>query len=438
MISLKQRFDSAFKSCFRQASGLPVLSKAAQKYNGQAIILFDDTSRFDIYQSKMEFLEDIDSMHVISATSGKCGAARTDGKTRRIVPFFLFIAGIVLFLFSPYPVPCVYGKTTLKVGVYNNKPTIFADEDGSVKGLFIDILEEIAASEGWELEYVTGHFADILAELKAGRIDLLPAVAYAREREPFLDYTFETVMANWAELYVPNGVEFTSLIELEGKKIGVKQGDIHFQVLRDMTQNFNISCRFLEADEYETVFEMLDAHFIDVGAVNRLFGNRNKANYRIQATPVIYNPIEMRYAVPEGKNEQVIAKIDSYLTSFKSDVNSIYYQSINRWFVVSGEESFPSWALHLLYGIAGTVLLLLGATMLLRHQVKKRTTELTLSNKQLEAQIEERKRAEDELRRYARVVEASGDAMALVDLQHRHVLYNSQYRKLLTPPGGEH
>ncbi len=371
-------------------------------------------------------------MSILFPKPAECAGSSLDCQIRRILVFLLFLVSIVILPFSPYPVSSVYGKTVLKVGVYNNKPTIFEDDDGRVKGLFIDILEEIAANEGWELEYVTGTFADIFAELKAGRIDLLPAIAYAREREPFVDYTYETVMANWAELYVPAGVNFTSLIELEGKKIGVKQGDIHFQALKDMVQNFNISCRFLEADEYETVFEMLDAHFVDVGVVNRLFGNRNKADYHIQVTPVIYNPIEMRYAAPEGKNEQIIGKIDSYLTSFKLDVDSIYYRSVNRWFVVSGEKSFPSWIYYLLYGIAGTVLLLIGLTMLLKYQVKKRTTELTRSNERLEDQIEERKRAEKDLRRYARVVEASSDAMALIDLDHRHVLNNSQYRKLIS------
>ena len=374
-------------------------------------------------------------MSIISLKPAERAGSGTDSQIRRILIVFLFLVSFVLLPFPSYPVSSVYGKTVLKVGVYNNKPTIFEDDDGRVKGLFIDILEEIAASEGWQLEYVTGHFADIFAELKAGKIDLLPAVAYAKEREPFVDYTYETVMANWAELYVPAGVNFTSMIELEGKKIGVKQGDIHFQALKEMAQNFNISCRFLEADEYETVFEMLDAKFIDVGVVNRLFGNRNKENYRIQATPVIYNPIEMRYAAPEGKNEQILAKIDSYLASFKVDVDSIYYRSVNRWFVVSGTESFPSWLLSLLYGIAGTVLLLLGATLIFRYQVKKRTMELTRSNEQLEAQIEERRRAEEDLRKYARVVEASNDAMALIDLDHRHILCNSQYRKFLTVSG---
>ena len=215
--------------------------------------------------------------------------------------FHVCLASAVFLLIFLYPAANIYGEDILRVGVYNNKPTIFADTDGKAKGLFIDILEEIAVNEGWKLEYVYGHFSGLFDELKAGTIDLLPAIAYVEEREQFVDYTYETVMANWAELYVPDGVSLTSLIELKGKKIAVKQGDIHFQVLKDMTQNFNISCRFLEVDEYETVFEMLHAHFVDVGVVNRLYGHENKSSYRIQATPVIFNPIEMRYAVPEGK-----------------------------------------------------------------------------------------------------------------------------------------
>jgi two-component system cell cycle sensor histidine kinase/response regulator CckA len=348
---------------------------------------------------------------------------------------YVCLVSTVFFLISLCPASNIYAKEVLRVGVYNNKPTIFQDNGGKTKGLFIDILEEIAINEGWELEYVPGHFSELYDELKAGTIDLLPALAYVEEREQFVDYTYETVMANWAELYVPDGASLTSLIELEGKKIGVKQGDIHFQVLKDMTENFNISCRFLETDEYTTVFEMLHANFVDVGVVNRLYGNENKASYRIKATPVIFNPIEMRYAVSEGKNEQIIAKIDSYLTSFKMDEKSIYYRSVNRWFVVSGQDSLPQWIFYLFYGVVGTVSLLLGATVLFRYQVKKRTMELTKSNEQLEAQVEERQRAEEELRKYARIVEASSDAMALIDLDHRHVLYNSEYRNIVTVSG---
>jgi hypothetical protein len=48
----------------------------------------------------------------------------------------------------------LYGKTVLKVGVYNNKPTVFVNETGVVQGLFVDILEDIALRENWKNEYV--------------------------------------------------------------------------------------------------------------------------------------------------------------------------------------------------------------------------------------------------------------------------------------------
>jgi len=334
---------------------------------------------------------------------------------------------ICTFFFLIYCSSPLYGKTTLKVGVYNNKPTIFVDQDGVADGLFVDILEHIAAREEWQLEYVTGSFSELLDKLIKGSIDLMPAIAYSRGRDQDIDYTFETVMANWAELYVSGSSKLTSLLELQGKKIAVKQGDIHFQALKTMTENFNLNCRFLETDEYETVFEMLSARYADVGVVNRLYGNRNKIDYYVKATPVIFNPIEMRYAVPEGRNQQIINRIDSYLTSFKRDENSIYYQAVNRWFVVDTKRGLPKWILYLLAAIAGVTSLLLGSMFLLRYQVKKRTFELTRANEQLESQIEVRRRVEGELRKFARIVEASSDAMALVDKDHRHVLVNTAY-----------
>ena len=97
------------------------------------------------------------------------------------------LAITVFFLISLYPAAEIYGEEVLRVGVYNNKPTIFEDTDGKAKGLFIDILEEIAVKEGWKLEYVYGHFSEVFDELKAGTIDLLPAIAYVEEREQFVD-----------------------------------------------------------------------------------------------------------------------------------------------------------------------------------------------------------------------------------------------------------
>jgi len=343
--------------------------------------------------------------------------------------FYLLKFFLLLFLLLP---SSLYGKTVLKVGIYNNKPTVFVNEAGVVQGLFVDILEDIALRENWKIEYVFGHFSELFNNLQAGSIDILPAVAFSKEREAFVDFTNETVIANWGELYSSANLVITSLVELEGKKIAVKQGDIHFLFLKRMIENFNISCRFLETDEYETVFEMLNANYVNIGVVNRLYGNEKKAEYNVQDTPIIFNPIEMRFAAPEKKNEEVLNKIDIYLTAAKNDQNSVYYQAINRWLVIDTEKKLPQWLWQLLGIGIGSAVILLAATLLFRSQVKRRTKELSETNIQLNLQIEERKKTEAELRKFARIVEASCDAMALVDKEHRHILANKVYRDMFT------
>ncbi len=337
----------------------------------------------------------------------------------------LLPALLVLVLFIP---STLYAKPTLKVGVYNNKPIIFVDEAGAVQGLFIDILEDVALQEDWEIEYVIGHFSEVFDSLKAGTIDILPATAFSREREAVVNFTNETVLANWGEIYTSTLLHITSLVELEGKIIAVKQGDIHFKALQNLVENFNISCRFIETDEYETIFEMLNSHYVDIGVVNRLYGNDNKAGYNVRDTPIIFNPIDLRYAFPKNKNENIANTLDVYLRSAKINQDSVYYQAINRWLVFDTKTKLPRWVWQLITGVIGSTLFFLAATLLFRSEVKKRTKELSATNRQLNAQIEERKKTEEELRKFAHIVEASCDAMALVDTEHHHILANSVYR----------
>lgn len=366
-------------------------------------------------------------MHVLRCVSVNTTRLSNEESAMKQSLFYLFKFFLLLSLLLP---SSLYGKTVLKVGIYNNKPTVFVNEAGVVQGLFVDILEDIALRENWKIEYVFGHFSEVFNSLKAGTIDILPAVAFSKEREAFVNFTNETVIANWGEIYSSANVVITSLVELEGRKIAVKQGDIHFLFLKRMIENFNISCRFFEIDEYETVFEMLNANYVNIGVVNRLYGNEKKAEYNVRDTPIIFNPIEMRFAAPEKKNEEVLNKIDVYLTAAKNDQNSVYYQAINRWLVIDTEKKLPQWLWQLLGIGIGSAFILLAATLLFRSQVKKRTKELSETNIQLNSQIEERKKTEAELRKFARIVEASCDAMALVDKEHRHILANRVYRDM--------
>lgn len=63
----------------------------------------------------------------------------------------------------------------------------------------------------------------------------------------------------------------------------------------------------------------------------------------------------------------------------------------------------------------------------LEDLVKKRTTELELTNEQLKEEIAERKKAEENLQRYRKIVSASKEDMCFVDRNFHHLAANQSY-----------
>ena len=89
----------------------------------------------------------------------------------------------------------------LKIGVYNNKPLVFQDEQGEFQGLTIDVLRHIAKKEGWTLEYISGSWPECLRRLEAGDIDLQVAIAFSATRANIYSFPKETLITNWGRLY---------------------------------------------------------------------------------------------------------------------------------------------------------------------------------------------------------------------------------------------
>ena len=80
--------------------------------------------------------------------------------------------------------------------------------------------------------------------------------------------------------------------------------DIHFLGIKELTSKFNMNCRFIEADGYDVVFELIEANRVQAGVVNRLYGIENKGNYPVQETSIMFNPIEVRFASPKDSGRR--------------------------------------------------------------------------------------------------------------------------------------
>ena len=183
--------------------------------------------------------------------------------------------------------------------------------------------------------------------------------------------------------------------------MAVLNGDIHYAVFNQITRKFGIKCEVIETDDYHSVMDFVSRNKADAGVVNRFFGMKYGEKYNVDKSGVIFNPIKIHYAVPEGKNQELITAIDRYTKLLKGDEDSVYYQSLGKWFgIIPGKWTFPQWGR---WGIAitlGLVIFLFLGSLVLRSRVRAKTSELTI-------ELNRRKQAEEELREAYNIINRS-------------------------------
>ena len=336
------------------------------------------------------------------------------------------------FIISLLTVPTLLAQSpTIRVGLYQNEPLVFTDEAGIPQGIFPDILNAIAAQEKWQIEYVKCAWSNCLELLAAGDIDLLAAIAYSEERDEIFDFTQETIISNWGQIYTPRLSDIQSILDLEHKRIAVLENDIHASRLEELLDAFDLEATLVLVEDYHAVFQLTAAGEVDAGVVNRLFALQHESAFAVHKTSIIFNPLEVRFAIPAGRNAALIQAIDKNLAIMRQDQESVYYQSINRWYGTEGETVFvlPDW---LKWGIGTAVsiaLLFMATSVVFRQQVQARTAELRRKNKDLQDEVIRRQQAEAEIARLATVIEQAAETVLITDLDGGIVYVNPYVEK---------
>ncbi|MBF0128189.1 MAG: transporter substrate-binding domain-containing protein, partial [Magnetococcales bacterium] len=178
-----------------------------------------------------------------------------------LVCFLLMLAGSS---------PSQAGRT-VHVGVYQNSPQVFLDAKGVARGFYVDLLEYIAAQEGWTLNMVAGTWNQGMERLHKGEIDLLTAIAFLDDGSRNLSYNQETVLANWGQLYVADA-RIQSMLDLEEKTIVGLENDIHTKQFQVLLKQFGIRYQLVQVAEYALAFESLVTGKADAAIVSKTFG----------------------------------------------------------------------------------------------------------------------------------------------------------------------
>ncbi len=269
---------------------------------------------------------------------------------------------------------------TIRIGAFDYYPGIFK-KDGKVQGFYVDMLAELAKREGWNIEYVYGTWEEGLLRIQSGEVDVLTSVAKTEQREVFLDFASTPLLTVWGQVYVKKG-DFRgtlALKSLEGKQIAVMRGDFNAQAFKRLDAGFKLRCTYVEVGSFEEVFKAIESGRTDAGVVNSTYGAARKNDFGVIESDLVFNPFDIYFAVRKGRSYDVLGTLDRYLTEWKADEHSPYFEARDRWMQLPSRVKIPvvtPWLRNTLLGLAavtgGSVVFIL----LLRRQVRVATQEV--------------------------------------------------------------
>ena len=273
---------------------------------------------------------------------------------------------------------------TLRVGLYGNAPKIYRNDRGEPAGLFVELLDAIARREGWRLQYVDCDWAQCLKQLETGALDLMPDVAFSEKRRGRFDFHRIPVANSWSVLLYHPRNPLLGWTELAGRRIAILRGAVQVDEVARLMAGIGADYSLVYADTLHEAFDKVATGDADAVVSNRFFANFSGPSHGLRESPIVFNPATLFYATPKGRNGRVLERIDHYLSQWRTDTQSIYFEALNRTMVPLPTNVVPGWLPWLL--VAATALLVAAALvgLFLRWQVAQRTRALQSTTQRLD------------------------------------------------------
>ena len=329
--------------------------------------------------------------------------------------FFLIAILILIAAFCSEPV----AARDVKVGLTELKPSLYTDEQGKPTGFFVDIIEDLAGKEGWNVIWTSGTISESWNRLAIGEIDLLPAVTITTERARAYDFTNESALSIWSQVYTRPGTGINTILDLDGKRVAMVRGSSSGTAFRDYAQKFGVNATYLEKDKPADVFTAVAAGEADALVVYNSAGQEDSKKYGLVATPVMFDPAQFGFAVLKGKNQDLLRGIDPYIAEGKNDPSSTYNQAMQKWYGIKGRDVIPAFLWWIIGGVGSLAFLFVMMSVILRREVRRKTADVARQNEELQVEVANRTRAENELVRKNEEISAAYEQLAAMEKELR-------------------
>lgn len=272
-------------------------------------------------------------------------------------------------------------------GDKNYPPYEFIDDDGEYRGFNVDLMRALAIELGVEIKLVPMDWMGAHAALINGKIDAIQGMSFNENRAEIYDFSNEYLVNSQVCFVKKDNSIIFGLEDLKGRRVAVQRSDFAAYTLAEIGEIEVVF--FSDLDE---AFSKLINNDVDAVVGNRLTGLYNIQKKRIEDKIKIvgYELNQTPYGIAFKKgNQQLVKEANIGLENLKK--NGTYQKIYEKWF---GKEIKPEWkslkyTLYFLsFIILLTMLIILFITRLnlvLKREVEKRTHELEMINKELEA-----------------------------------------------------
>ncbi len=265
---------------------------------------------------------------------------------------------------------------TVKVNLIDTAPLEYQDEEGKAQGFAVDILEEIARAERWELEWVKGSWPASVERFESGEIDLLFPVLPNMERREKYDFSERSMFLTWGRVFASPEVKIDTLLELEGKSLAVVDKDFFGDEIRHMIQEFEIDCDIRVVESKQAALDAVADGSCNAAALEGFVSLHLIDEYEIDSTRVVYAPAAPHIVTLKGQNSDLMAAIDEHLGDLIDEEGGLYETAFEEWFSIPEQVRYSPVGTWTLVAIIGALLALVVATVTLRKRVNQRNTEL--------------------------------------------------------------
>ncbi len=225
------------------------------------------------------------------------------------------------------------GEKTYVIATDSKFPPFSMEVNGKYEGIDVKILEAISKETGFKYELKPMDFSGIIPGLVSGQIDgAIAGMTITDERKKSVDFSDPYIQSALSIVANSKDTTLHDFADLKGKVAAVKKGTTGSKWAEDNKDKYGFTVTYFD-DSPSTVLAVKNgnADFLleDYPVISYETKVGAQQDLRIAIPKVDDNPPEYGFAVPKGKNAELLAKFNEGLKRIKA--NGEYDKIINEY-----------------------------------------------------------------------------------------------------------